>query len=150
MNQEYRYSANASWVLARRGIVSASGVPLALEYSSPPEFQGDPDLWTPEHLFAASIATCFASTFCAIAQHSKFQDVVALEVGVETVLRKEEGGFRFAEVITRPVLTVASPEDEARGLQLMEKTEKACLVSRSINAVRKLEPKVLVAETVNS
>jgi peroxiredoxin-like protein len=145
MDQEYRYSANASWILARRGIVAGSGVPEDIEFSAPPEFKGESGMWTPEHFFTAAIATCFVSTFRAIAEYSKFEDMVALEVSVETVLRKEEGGFRFSEVITRPVLTVASAEDEERGLKLMEKAEKACLISRSINAERKLEPKVLVA-----
>jgi len=148
MEQEYRYNVNASWVLARRGIASADGVPQAVEFSAPPEFKGEPELWTPEHFFTAAIATCFVSTFRAIAEYSKFEDMVALEVSVETVLRKEEGGFRFAEVIVKPVLTIACAEDEERALKLMEKAEKACLISRSINATRKLEPQVLVAVTV--
>ncbi len=148
MEQEYRYNVNASWVVARRGIATGEGIPQAIEFSAPPEFKGEPELWTPEHFFTAAIATCFVSTFRAIAEYSKFEDMVALEVGVETVLRKEEGGFRFAEVTVKPVLTIASPEDEERGLKLMEKAEKACLISRSINATRKLEPKVLVATTV--
>lgn len=148
MEQEYRYNVNASWVVARRGIATGEGIPQAIEFSAPPEFKGEPELWTPEHFFTAAIATCFVSTFRAIAEYSKFEDMVALEVGVETVLRKEEGGFRFAEVTVKPVLTIASPEDEERGLKLMEKAEKACLISRSINAIRKLEPKVFVATTV--
>ncbi len=148
MEQEYRYNVNASWIVARRGIATGEGIPQAIEFSAPPEFKGEPELWTPEHFFTAAIATCFVSTFRAIAEYSKFEDMVALEVGVETVLKKEEGGFRFAEVTIKPVLTIASPEDEERGLKLMEKAEKACLISRSINATRKLEPKVLVATTV--
>ena len=148
MEQEYRYNVNASWVVARRGIATGEGIPQAIEFSAPPEFKGEPELWTPEHFFTAAIATCFVSTFRAIAEYSRFEDMVALEVGVETVLRKEEGGFRFAEVTVKPVLTIASPEDEERGLKLMEKAEKACLISRSINAIRKLEPKVFVATTV--
>jgi organic hydroperoxide reductase OsmC/OhrA len=71
-----------------------------------------------------------------------------LEVAVETVLRKEEGGFRFAEVVVKPVLTIACAEDEERAFKLMEKAERACLISRSINATRKLQPQVLVAATV--
>lgn len=148
MEQEYRYNANASWVLARRGIASAEEIPQTIEFSAPPEFKGERELWTPEHFFTVAIATCFVSTLRAIAEYSKFEDMVALEVDVETVLRKEEGGFRFAEVVVKPVLTIACAEDEERALKLMEKAEKACLISRSINAIRRLEPRVLVATTV--
>jgi organic hydroperoxide reductase OsmC/OhrA len=148
MGAEYRYTVNGSWTVGRRGFASAAGVPQAIEFSAPPEFKGEPEMWTPEHFFTAALAACFVSTFRAIAEYSKFEDMVALEVDVEAVLRKEEGGFRFVEVITKPVLTIASAEDEERGFKLLEKADKACLVSRSINAERRLEAKVLVATPV--
>jgi len=141
---EHSYRTKARWTEARRGLAVAEGVAGNIEFASPPEFQGEPGFWTPEHFVCAAVASCFVTTFRAIADYSKFE-YQALEVDVEGVLAKEEGGYRFMEVRVRPALTIAREEDRARGLRLLEKSERACLVSRSLNSEIKLEPQVFVA-----
>ena len=94
METTFRYRSHATWTMRRRGIVSADDVPRTINFSSPPEFQGEPGLWTPEHLLMASLATCFLATFRAIAENSRLQ-VLRLEVEAEGLLEKQEGGFRF-------------------------------------------------------
>jgi peroxiredoxin-like protein len=144
MDNSYLYRATAYWVLDSRGIVSGEKIPQSIEFSAPPEFGGEAELWTPEHFFLSSIATCFVSTFRAIAEVSKF-DTVALDVAVEGLLKKDEGGFRFAEVKIRPVLTVATDEERERGIRLLFKAERACLISRSLNSKITIEPVVQVS-----
>ena len=76
------------------------------------------------------MATCFITTFQAIAAYSKFE-AHALEVSVEGQVEKTEGGFRFTRVTIRPLfLRFNGESDGERGLRLLEKAEKACLVSR--------------------
>lgn len=149
MENTYKFGATAYWVLASRGIVSAETVPQAIEFSAPPEFDGEEEMWTPEHFFLAAISTCFISTFRSIAEYNKFE-MVALDVPVEGILNKEQGGYRFTDVIVRPVLTIASEEDREKGLKLLEKAERACLVSRSLNSKVTLEPVVQVSKTVEA
>lgn len=144
MENTYLYRATAYWVLDSRGVVSGEKIPQSIEFSSPPEFGGEAELWTPEHFFLSSISTCFISTFRSIAEFNKF-DVVALDVAIEGLVKKEEGGFRFAEVKIRPVLTVATDEERERGIKLLYKAERACLVSRSLNSQITMEPKVQVS-----
>ncbi len=147
MEKTYSYRTTAYWILARRGIVSGDGVPQAIEFSAPPEFGGDAEMWSPETFFLAAVASCFISTFRAISEYSKF-DSVALDVAVDGKIEKEQGGFRFTEVIVRPVLTVATDEETEKGLKLLLKSEAACLVSRSLNARVSIEPTVQVSKLV--
>ena len=149
MENSYSYSTTAYWILAKRGIVSADMVPEGIEFSTPPEFGGETEMWSPETFLLAAVASCFISTFRAITDYAKF-DSVALDVTVDGKIEKEQGGFRFTEVTVRPVLTVASDEETDKGLKLLLKSEAACLVSRSLNARVSIEPTVQVSKLVRA
>jgi peroxiredoxin-like protein len=144
MENKYVYRATACWMVDKSGMVSAENIPESLEFSAPPEFGGDAEMWTPEHFFLAAVATCFVSTFRSIAEYNKF-DTVALDVTVEGVLSKEEGGFRFSEVKIRPVLSLMRDEERERGIKLLYKAERACLISRSLNSRVSMEPVIQVS-----
>lgn len=100
-------------------------------------------MWTPEHFLAAAIASCFVTTFKAIAEFSKFE-FVSLKAEVEAVLEKEQGGYRVTRITVRPVLEIATAADQERAIRLLEKAEGACLISRSLNSAMELHPEVLV------
>src|SRR5579864_4043261 len=114
----YLYRTSAIWTMKRRGIVSAEDVPRTINFSAPPEFRGEPGLWTPEHLLVAAVGTCFISTFRAIAEASKLE-IVGLEASVEGVLEKGEGGFRFTRFTVNPRLTIAREEDREKAGRLL-------------------------------
>ena len=57
MENSYSFRSSAYWILARRGIVSAEAVPQSIEFSAPPEFGGETEMWTPETFFLAGVAT---------------------------------------------------------------------------------------------
>jgi len=143
----YLYRSSAIWTMRRRGIVSAEDVPRTINFSAPPEFQGEPGLWTPEHLLVASVATCFLATFRALAEYSRLQ-VLRLEVEAEGLLEKEEGGFRFTQMVVRPRLTIAEAADQERAQRLLEKAERACLISRSLSSHMELQATVEVGAAV--
>ena len=150
MNTSYQYTSTANWTNARAGIVNAeSSVELPIAFSAPPEFHGQPDLWTPEHLLVAAVAGCFVTTFIAVAELSKFE-LEALEVSAEGLLGKGEGGYQFTRITVRPVLTIARDLDRERALRLLEKAERSCLVSRSLRSEVVVEPKVLVEAPVSA
>lgn len=143
MQNTFLYRTTAYWMLEQRGIVSGEKIPQSIEFSAPPEFGGEAELWTPEHLFLAGISSCFIATFRAIAEHNKF-DTVALDVAVEGTMNKEEGGYRFTEVRIKPVLTLTRDEERERGIKLLYKAERACLISRSLNSKVSMEPVIQV------
>jgi len=143
MNTGYQYTSQATWTSGRAGTVKAESADLPILFSAPPEFHGQPGLWTPEHFLIAAVAGCFVTTFIAIAELSKFE-FVSLEASAVGLLEKGEGGFQFSRVTIRPVLTIANDSDRERALRLLEKAERSCLVSRSLRSEVLLEPTISV------
>ena len=149
MSTEYSYKVDAHWTQGRRGRVQAEGVTRDLDFSTPPEFQGEPGYWTPEHLFVAAACSCFVATFTVIAEFSKFE-ALDLEVSATGTVSKGEDGFRFTELELHPMLTVANEHDHERGLRLLEKAKRSCLVTRSLVTNVRVLPAVRVAEEVTA
>ena len=147
MEKQYIYRVSAASTAVRNGVASAEEIEPSIVFSAPPEFQGEAGQWTPEHLFLASVAGCFVSTFSGMAQFSKFE-FLSLDVEVEGILSKEEGGWRFTQVNLHPRLKIAQEKDRERASRLLEKAEKMCLIVRSINSKVILEPELTVEEEV--
>jgi organic hydroperoxide reductase OsmC/OhrA len=124
-----------------RGAVIAGGVEQAIEFSAPPEFRGEPGFWTPEQFLLAAVGSCFITTFRAIAGYSKF-DPLALDIAVEGKLDKREGGYEFTHIVLRPVLTIREESERVRAYRLLEKTERGCLVARSLKCEVTMEAKI--------
>jgi peroxiredoxin-like protein len=116
----------------------------SIRFAAPPQFQGETGFWTPEHFLMAAVASCFVTTFHAIAEISKFE-TTALEVSVEGVIEKGDGGLHFTRISLRPVLTIARESDQERGVRLLEKAERSCLIARSLKAQVTMQPQVRVA-----
>jgi peroxiredoxin-like protein len=144
MSTSYLFESSARWTGGQQGVVAGHEVKPSINFSAPPEFHGQAGVWTPENFFTSAVATCFITTFQAIAAYSKFE-AQALEVSAEGQVEKTEGGFRFTRVTIRPLLAINSESDRERGLRLLEKAEKVCLVSRSLQSQIILEPQVALA-----
>lgn len=137
----YFYDAEVEWMGARKGELRSANLP-ALPVAAPPEFQGHEGIWTPEHLYVASVNVCLMTTFLAIAENSKL-DVVSFCASARGKLEKVEGvGFQITEIILRPRVVVRLPKDLERAARILEKAEKVCLVSNSIKTAIKLEPEI--------
>ena len=147
MEKRYSYRASAHWTMHKRGIVEAESIPRTINFAAPPEFGGEPGLWTPEHLLLSAVCTCFVSTFRAVADASKLE-FHGMEVPAQGLIEKQEGGFRFTKIVLRPVLTILREEDRERAGRLLEKAERACLVSRSLSCAIVLEAEIVVEAPV--
>ncbi len=60
-----------------------------------------------------------------------------------TVDRKE-GATRFTEIVLRPRLRIPKGADRERATRMLEKGEKACLVTASLSTPVRLEPDIVV------
>ena len=74
MEDSYYYTTEVEWTGERYGDLSVPVLP-SLKVDAPPEFKGHEGVWTPEHLFVASVNSCFMTTFLAIAENSKLEFV---------------------------------------------------------------------------
>lgn len=147
MEKSYSYHAQAHWTMHRRGILEAVEIPRTINFAAPPEFGGEPGLWTPEHLLLGAVVTCYVATFRSIAEASKLP-FTGMYVDVEGKIEKQEGGFRFTQILLRPSVTIEKDEERERTFRLIEKAERICLVSRSLSCKVELQPKVELEEPV--
>jgi len=120
--------------------LSTAGVP-ALRTAAPADFDGPGDAWSPEHLLLASVQACFLLTLRAIARLSKLE-FMRLELHAEGTVDRKEGVTRFTEIVLHPRITVPAGSNRERVLQILEKSEKACLISASLSTPVRLEPEI--------
>lgn len=148
MEKTYSYQASAQFHQHDRSFAAIEqGVPRLIHFSAPAEFGGEPGVWTPEHFLLAAIASCFVETFKAVARASKL-DFQGIEVDVEGIIEKDAGGLRFTRIKIRSALIIYSEDGRELGLRVLAKTERSCLVVRSLSSAIELEPRVLVEKPV--
>lgn len=142
MKTPYLYEIEVEWTKDREGLLRSENL-QTLEVSSPPEFHGRAGIWTPEHLFVASVNACFMLTFQAIAaieklQYSKFKSFATGK------LERGERSFLFTEITLKPQLAITTHEDIEKARGILEKAERKCLVSNSIKTSIILEAEISV------
>jgi organic hydroperoxide reductase OsmC/OhrA len=65
---------------------------------------------------------------------------------VEATLEKGEGGYSVSKAFVQPLLTISPGADQERGMRLLEKAERACLISRSVKTQIELRLGISIAE----
>jgi len=137
----HHYRIGAAWISGRTGIAKCESVPNVLRFSAPHHFGGVEGKWTPEDLLLTALASCYTSTFRALADYSKFK-YADLEVEVLGNVQQIHQGYVFSEIFTRPVLSIFHDKDHERALRLLEKTQELCLVRRALAVKHSLEPHI--------
>jgi peroxiredoxin-like protein len=140
----HHYRVNASAEADGNATIKADDLPEIVT-APPAEFGGPGDQWSPETLLVGAIADCFVLTFRAIASASKLE-WSALECSAEGVLERVERVTRFTAVTVRARLTVPAGTDSDKAQRLLQKSEDACLVTRSMLAESHLEAEVIVED----
>lgn len=142
MLDTYLYDTEVGWMGGRVGYLRSSADLPVLEVAAPPEFKGQAHTWTPEHLFVASLNSCYMATFVAIAELSKFE-IVSFTCAAEGRLERQEGKpYRITEVTLRPRLVVSETTDLNRAQRLLEKAEKNCFIANSILTTVKVKAEI--------
>ena len=141
MNNEHKYRVVAWWSSGRTGIAKSESAPNAIHFTAPPQFGGLEGRWTPEELLMTALASCFTTTFHAIAALAKFE-YADLEVEVEGTVGKTNSGFCFSEIVVRPKVTIAGDENRERAVSLLHKAKALCLVSRALATSQRFEIRV--------
>jgi peroxiredoxin-like protein len=140
----HHYHVNSSAEAEGNVILTADDLPQ-LVTAPPAEFGGPGNQWSPETLLVGAIADCFILTFRAIARASKLE-WENMECSAEGVLERVERATRFTSVTLRATLTVPGGTDVDKARRLLEKSEEACLVTRSLLTEVHLEAEVIVAD----
>lgn len=142
MNKNFIFKTNVKWTENKKGKLHCSAKP-PIEVSTPPEFKGHKGYWTPEDLFLASINSCIMTTFIYFAEKSSLV-FLSYESEIEGEVSFEEGKLAFSSITIRPVIQVKSETDKEKVKQLMEKSEKYCLISSSVRLKITLLPTIKI------
>jgi peroxiredoxin-like protein len=141
MEEKYFYSTEVEWTGQRGGDLRSPVLPT-LHVDAPPEFKGHDGAWTPEHLFVASVNSCFMTTFLAIAENSKLE-FTSFKADARGKLEKLEGqGWVMTEITLHPQLVVSHARDAERASRILQKAERGCLISNSVKSQIRMEPEV--------
>lgn len=143
------YQVDVNWNKDRLGMMCSpelSGSTLndkgCIEVATPPEFpKGIAGIWSPEHLFTASVASCIMTTFLAIAENSKLE-FSHFSCNAKGKLEKVDKRFVMTEVLVSPTVTLINDQDRDRALRVLDKTERECLISNSIKAKVIMQPTI--------
>ncbi|MBK9633093.1 MAG: OsmC family protein [Bacteroidetes bacterium] len=128
------YNVDLSWSTDRKGILTSSELDQEIVVATPPQFpKGIPNIWSPEHLFTASVSSCFMTTFLSIAENSRLE-FEAFSCLAKGKLEQIEGKFKMSEIILEATLILKNMEDKEKGERILNKSEAACLISNSINS----------------
>ena len=140
----HHYHVSASAETEGNVIVRADDLPQIVT-APPAEFGGPGNQWSPETLLVAAVADCFILTFRAVARASRLE-WTSLECSAEGVLERVERVTRFTAFTVRASLKVPAGTDADKARKLLEKSEEACLVTRSMLAESHLETEIIVAD----
>jgi len=143
--EKHEYDVDLQWKEGRIGILSSDKLDARIEVATPPEFPGGIEgIWSPEHLYVASVSSCFMTSFTAVAEYSKlsFEELTVPATGV---MSNESGKYVITEIILRPTLTISDESKKDKALRILQKAEEICLITRSIKTEVKLEPNIAIA-----
>jgi organic hydroperoxide reductase OsmC/OhrA len=119
-----------------------------LRTATPAEFDGPGDRWSPETLLVGAIGDCLALTFRGIARKSGLT-WTSFECDVTGTLDRPELSTRFVafDIHARIQLPAGANPELAR--RVLEKAERTCLITNSLNGSVRVVPSIKVAAGVD-
>lgn len=144
MENIHFYNTEIRWNEGRRGTLTSPDLQNPIAVATPPQFpKGEPNIWSPEHLYVAAANSCLMTTFLAIAENSKL-DFVSFDSNATGKLERIDGTFMISEIELKPVVVLKNEKDKERALRIIEKSEKACLISNSMKSKTILSPQIII------
>ena len=148
--ESHVYNVNVNWNIDRKGVMCSPELNRdalsCIEVATPPEFpKGIPGIWSPEHLFTAAVSSCLMTTFLAIAENSKL-NFTSFNCKSRGILEQVDGKYMMSEIILEPEVTIPDEKDYDKALRIIEKSEKACLISNSIKSKVTMKPVVTIVQ----
>ena len=150
--EAHYYSIDVERNQERKGMMCSPELKLStgdasscIEVATPPEFpKGIPGIWSPEHLFTASVSSCLMTTFLAVAENFKLE-FLRFSCKSKGKLEQVDGKFQMTEIILEPTVVIVHERDRERAERVIQKSEAACLISNSIKSKVTMYPTILLA-----
>ncbi|HIE21251.1 MAG TPA: OsmC family peroxiredoxin, partial [Acidimicrobiia bacterium] len=131
MIEAHDYDVNLKGTGSRTGVLEAEGLP-PLDVASPPEFGGPDGVWSPEHLYVASLSSCLMTTFRVIAEIARVEVLEYSDQATGHLRRGDDRLYRMEKITLRPRVVIADPDQVEKAHRLLEKADQVCLINRSV------------------
>ncbi len=140
--QVHKFDVSLKWDYESDSGIARAGNRMPLLFGSPPEFGGTDSTWSPEHLLAAAVASCYITTFMSLAKKMKVT-VTDFRISCKVEFEKKEIGFEATRFILRPLVVLHHNPGQHILENLFEKAKKYCFISNSVKGEIIVEPNVL-------
>ena len=138
----FTYKTGTSWTEGKSGTLSSEGKPV-LKISSPPEFRGEPGMWTPEDMFVGAVEVCHMATFLSFAA-KKQVPIISYKSHANGVLEYVDGDYRFTRIVIFPTIVVAGSTSENEVHATLREAQRHCLVTNSIASIVEVNPTLIM------
>ena len=145
-DRQFFFEVKLNWVSGTKGLLTAKGVTEDIQVATPPEFGGEVYSWSPEHLFLSSIIGCFMSTYMAFANKLAFE-ILKLECSAIGQIEIIEGKYKFTHINLYPQLYVSDDAVKEKAKLALEKTQRYCLITNSVNAAILYHSEIFIEPT---
>jgi organic hydroperoxide reductase OsmC/OhrA len=116
---------------------------VTMEIAPPVEFDGPGDVWSPEELLAAAVASCLILSFRALAKASGLRWEV-VHCRTECELDRVDNKLGFTRIVTDVTLTIPAAEDKEKAGGLLQKAEAICFITNSLAVASHFNRRVLL------
>ncbi len=139
-SKTFRFSTELEWLSGSAALLRGDGK-LEFRVAPPPEFRGEAHVWSPEHLFIASVDTCLLLTFTGLAEKQVLQ-ISSYCSEAEGTLEWVDESFRFTSLVLRPTIMVRDEADVAIAHELLDRAHATCLVANSLRTTVTVEANI--------
>jgi len=127
------FEVRLDWLNDDRGILTSNDVKDTIRVALPGAFGGEANQWSPEHLFIASISSCFMVTYLSFAKKMGFE-ITHFESHATGQIEIREGQYQFTAINVYPKIFIEDEVPAEKAKQALKKTEKYCIISNSIRS----------------
>jgi len=138
------YQVKTTWKEGRLGEINSTVLDSVIEVATPPEFaKGVERKWSPEHLMAAAVSSCFMTTFLTMAEKMRL-NFKHFECSSTLLLEQNEGKLFATQIIIHPIVTIINSMDSGKGLKVINITAKSCIVSAMLKTEIVITPQIII------
>jgi organic hydroperoxide reductase OsmC/OhrA len=147
---QYFFEVELARTAGRKGMLTAKDVKGSIEITTAPEFKGgEPDIWTPEHLFLGSLSSGFMTTYLALAAKKELQ-IAHLTCGAIGQINLYESHLEFTTINLYPKIYIESETDTALANELLLTAYMHCIVANSVKPLLINHGEVLVQKPAHA
>lgn len=137
----HEFNVEVTWAGAKDGDIVLDGKP-PLTISSPPQWGGRKEQYSPQELFVSSVASCFITTLATMMEKME-QPLTSHNVNGRAVLKRHpEGGWHFTDIYITMDITIPKEASVSKVKRAIQLTEKYCHVSRSLTSKLHIKPQI--------